>query len=82
MRSVFLSSGRSIITVVGSPGLVGIIVRVRSAVNEGMNEVIVVTGSFTMTVPIGGVPCGGIVYVVGGPSPKTAVVTYEALGGT
>ena len=79
---MFGSSGRSMITVVGSPDRVGIRVRVRTAVNEGMNEVIVVTGSFTITVPTGGVPCGGIVYVVGGPSPKTAVVIYEALGGT
>jgi hypothetical protein len=60
----------------------GIRVRVRSAGNEGINEVIVVTGSFTITIPTGGVPCGGMVYVVGGPSPKTAVVIYEALGGT
>jgi hypothetical protein len=46
-----------------------------------MIEVIVVRGVLLMTVPTGGVPCGGIVYVEGGPRPKTAVVTYDASWG-
>jgi hypothetical protein len=43
-----------------------------------MIEVIVVRGVLFMMVPTGGVPCGVIVYVEGGPTPKTAVVMYEA----
>lgn len=43
-----------------------------------MIEVIVVKGVLFMTVPTGGVPCGGMVYVEGSPRPKTAVVIYDA----